>query len=85
MDSWRARLVRKSLAERDFADKAALGSSLPEGKLFRCRSGVEFGGIRSQRDLLQIELRSSNLLEGRFEKFRFAWAGEVRGGRDLAD
>ena len=76
MDSWRARLVRKSPAERDLADKAALGSSLPEGKLLRCRSGVEFGEIQSQHDLLQIELHSSNLLEGRF-KFWCVWAGEV--------
>ena len=85
MDSWRARLVRKSPAERDLADKAALGSSLPEGKLLRRRIGVEFGRIRNQRDEFQIELRCSKLLEGKFEKFRFVWAGEVREDRDLAD
>ena len=50
MDSWIARLVQKRAAERDLADKAALGSSLPEGKLLHCRIGVEFGRIRNQRD-----------------------------------
>ena len=38
---------------------------------------VEFSEIQSQRDLLRIELHSSNLLEGRFEKFQCVWAGEV--------